>query len=515
MPFDIDNGALYKGRVASGRKEGAMAQDKPIICFAVVLSVAFFVRASAATLNIPGDFATIQACIDAAQDGDECVVAPETYHELIDFLGKAITLRSSGGPAVTISDAGPVADPGTGKPVVRCDSGEGPDTVLEGFTITGGTGDTATFLGSYIGGGMFNLASSPTVTNCNFIQNTATRGGGMYNTSASPTLTDCTFNGNMGGGMFNIGGSPTVINCMFIGNESGACGGGMCNEGSRPTVLKSTFILNTSGVVGGGMANESGSSPTVTSCRFMANTAQAWGGGMLNNGGSAMVTNCTFIGNTASVGGGMYNSHTPTVVNCTFSGNKAYIVGGGMHNHNSGATVSNCILWDNSPVDIPDSDIFLTPTFSFSVVQGGLPVGATDAGGNIGADPMFVRNPNAGLDGMWGTEDDDFGDLRLLAGSPSINAGDPASFPGPTATDLDGHTRVLCMRIDMGAYEFGIGDFDCDQIVTLTDFADWADCMTEPGAQSISLGCDAFDFEFDGDIDLIDWAGFQNAFTGP
>ena len=114
----------------------------PTMCFSFALAALVPVCAFSATLNVPGDFATIQACIDAAQDGDECVVAPGTYHELIDFLGKAITLRSSDGPELTIIDAGPVADPGTGKPVVRCDSGEGPDTVLKGFTITGGTGDT-------------------------------------------------------------------------------------------------------------------------------------------------------------------------------------------------------------------------------------------------------------------------------------------------------------------------------------------------------------------------------------
>ncbi len=77
----------------------------------------------------------IQDCIGAAMDGDECVVAPGTYFENINLLGKAITLRSSGGASVTTIDATRVADPGDGKPVVRCDNGEGADTVLDGFTI--------------------------------------------------------------------------------------------------------------------------------------------------------------------------------------------------------------------------------------------------------------------------------------------------------------------------------------------------------------------------------------------
>ena len=53
----------------------------------------------AAVINVPGDQPTIQAGINAANDFDEVVVAPNTYNEIIDFLGKSITVRSSGGAA--------------------------------------------------------------------------------------------------------------------------------------------------------------------------------------------------------------------------------------------------------------------------------------------------------------------------------------------------------------------------------------------------------------------------------
>ncbi len=86
----------------------------------------------------PGDgseldpYCSIQTAIDNAVDTDEIVVAPGTYFESITFLGKAITLRALDGPEVTIIDA-----QGAGT-VVTCESGEAPDTVLDGFTITGG-----------------------------------------------------------------------------------------------------------------------------------------------------------------------------------------------------------------------------------------------------------------------------------------------------------------------------------------------------------------------------------------
>ena len=89
--------------------------------------------------SIGDPYCSIQAAIDNAVDSDEIVVAPGTYFETIDFIGKAIWLHSSDGPEVTIID-------GTGNfHVVQCVIGEGPDTVLDGFTITGGNADSDTF----------------------------------------------------------------------------------------------------------------------------------------------------------------------------------------------------------------------------------------------------------------------------------------------------------------------------------------------------------------------------------
>ncbi len=119
-------------------------------------------------------YCSIQTAIDNAVDTDEIVVAPGTYFETITFLGKAITLRSSNGPDVTTIDAQQ-----TGR-VVTCTSGEGPDTILEGFTITGGM----------FSGGMRNEGSSPTVTNCAFNGNTGSLGAGCATPTAarrSPT----------------------------------------------------------------------------------------------------------------------------------------------------------------------------------------------------------------------------------------------------------------------------------------------------------------------------------------
>jgi pectin methylesterase-like acyl-CoA thioesterase len=112
-------------------------------------------------IQVPGDHATIQSAIDAATPGDEILVAPGSYAETIDFKGKAIALRSNAGSELTVIDGS-----GLNQSVVRCGIGEGPDTVLQGFTIAGGS--------AVFGGGMRNEGSSPTVLDGIFKGNSAT-----------------------------------------------------------------------------------------------------------------------------------------------------------------------------------------------------------------------------------------------------------------------------------------------------------------------------------------------------
>jgi hypothetical protein len=163
-----------------------------------------------------------------------------------------------------------------------------PNAVLDGFTITAGNADSVD-IPHDSGGGMYNEASSPTVKNCTFSNNSADVGGGMMNeNSANPVVTNCTFKSNtadFGGGVYNYTDSnPTVKNCTFRQNFVWLGGGGMANDDSSPTVTGCTFssnVVDLDGDYGGGISNFSYSDPNVINCTFSGNAAYA-GGGMSN-----------------------------------------------------------------------------------------------------------------------------------------------------------------------------------------------------------------------------------------
>src|SRR4029077_19903288 len=116
----------------------------------------------------------IQDAINVANTGDLVLVAAGTYSENIDFKGKAITVRSASGAALTIIDAGNQGS------VVTFVTGEGQHSILEGFTVQHGNSHT-------YGGGILVSEASPTIANNVIQQNKACVGGAgiaLLNSSA-------------------------------------------------------------------------------------------------------------------------------------------------------------------------------------------------------------------------------------------------------------------------------------------------------------------------------------------
>lgn len=147
----------------------------------VVLIVLFFfssIPVIGQIINVPGDQPTIQAGINAAVDGDIVLVAEGTYYENINFWGKVITVASQyyldGNERhikKTIINGSQPTDPDYGS-VVTFFSGEDTNSVLCGFTITGGSGSKVFIPDeARMGGGVFCIASSPKICHNIFKEN--------------------------------------------------------------------------------------------------------------------------------------------------------------------------------------------------------------------------------------------------------------------------------------------------------------------------------------------------------
>ena len=134
---------------------------------------------TAQILNVPGDYPTIQAGINAAVNGNVVLVAEGTYYENINFMGKAITVASryhldgkESHIRKTIINGSQPVDPDYGSVVIFA-SGEDTNSVLCGFTITGGSGTlniNPGFPPIRRGGGIFFGASGAKITH-NIITN--------------------------------------------------------------------------------------------------------------------------------------------------------------------------------------------------------------------------------------------------------------------------------------------------------------------------------------------------------
>ncbi|MCH8822948.1 MAG: right-handed parallel beta-helix repeat-containing protein [Planctomycetes bacterium] len=497
---------------------------KSVKQLATITVLVFTATANATIYNVPGDYATIQEAIAAVKDGDEIVVAPGTYNEAIDFLGKPITIISSGGAEVTTIDG-----TGLNTSVVSCINLEGADTVLEGFTITGGN--------ALDGGGMYNQFSDPTVTSCRFIQNAAISwGGGMYNSFSDPTLSDCVFSSNsavQGGGMVVSNESnPTISDCTFSGNTASEFGGGIRFTKGSYIVTNCTFVENIAeGFLGGGaiwvFANQEidltvidssfignsapsgrggairASTLTASGCSFIDNSAGLLGGALYLNGdifgapaGSFCLSNCLLAQNDALFGGGIFHESELSILsvaNCTVTNNTAGIGGGILTDDLTVLFLDNSILWDNQPEQLLNDDISVVMV-SYSNIQGGWP-----GLGNINANPLFV--------------DPDNDDYRLAATSPCIDAANNNAVPKGIETDLGGDPRFVDdpdtpdtgvgtpPLVDMGAYEFQLvacpWDLDGDGSVGISDllhlFGNWG---SNPGNPA--------DFDKDGFVNTND-----------
>jgi len=214
-------------------------------------------------------FDAIQEAIDAAMDGDDVLVHDGTYIGIgnrdIDFIGKAITVRSENGAASCIVDC---EGAGNGFNFV---SNETTLSTVDGFTIMNGNG------GGPRGGGIHCFNGSATIRNCRIQNNSTSGGGGIRCTHFS---------------------DPVISNCIITCNSANQGGGIYTENFSSPSIINCTIASNTTVHIGGGMLIGVLSTATISGCTITGNTALGLGAIAFGGSSPPPITNCILWDNT-------------------------------------------------------------------------------------------------------------------------------------------------------------------------------------------------------------------------
>ena len=367
----------------------------------------------------------------------------------------------------------------------------GPDTVLDGFIISGGFASEDLYDAG--GGGAVCIAGytagvtercSPTLRNLEFVGNLAGDGTGTG-----------------GGGAFAVysGGAPAapvVQNVVFRNNRSTSDGGAVKVSSNwivlTPSFTDVEFVANEA-VSGGAMSLTDFFDVTIDRALYSGNRARrndpedtnsfTNGGALYLNGGFVYpdsfarlrVSNAVFVGNAAeNLGGAVMNTSNGAVtrtelVNSSFSGNQARL-GGVLFVPDTDGPVTqilNSVLWGNVATQPPaDFDAFAEGAGDniygdYSEATGRVEIGHSMLQHGLAAPGVvyyqgyetFPTNRLVNLGGL-SSADPLFSDahLHLRRQSPAIDAGN--NTHNVTAFDRDLNARITGERVDMGAYEF-------------------------------------------------------------
>jgi parallel beta-helix repeat protein len=398
--------------------------ERPGLVFlaTIAISLSCVRAAEAATINVPADQPTLQQAISAASNGDTILVAPGTYHENINFLGKAITVASTGGPSVTTINGG------GRESVVTFSSGEANSSVLEGFTITNGN---ASVYNLYTGGGIAILYASPTIRNNVVTNNAASNGGGIgLYVSPNAVIKNNLVTQNSGGGIYIQGGSVGQIIGNTISKNTSVSGGGISLFDAGAPTIENNLITGNSASQGGGIATVNQTQGAIVQNLIVANVTgeDGQGGGIslsVPNGSIGPTTvNNTIVTNQAVEGSGVYVGGFDTQ---TALYNNV-IVG------SAGQSAVYCDgTYGYTPTALYNNDAFSSSGTGFDGVCSAI----AGTNGNISSDPLFLNATS---------------DFRLQNGSPAAGTGN-SSAPALPLSDFSGNPRLVNGKIDMGVYE--------------------------------------------------------------
>ncbi len=220
-------------------------------------------------------------------------------------------------------------------------------------------------------------------------------------------------------GAIDAGGALTLRDSLLLDN-SAEYAGALNLDDATASIERTEFVANSGWFSSRGAALHiwPTASASFEACRFSGN--QCFNpGDVFRADGGASFRGCEFWDNELGEQGSLIRG--ASLERCTFARNEPVpITPGALVLLAANSTLSECVLWENPSCtqDLPSCTLrYCDVEFAVAGV------------GNFSSPPLLRDAPN--------------GDLRLLAGSPCIDAGDPLSAP-----DLDG------TRADVGAHSF-------------------------------------------------------------
>lgn len=312
--------------------------------------------ADAATLTVSnpgggGMYSSIQAAINAAQNGDTVSVSAGTYVEQI-FLSKYLTLIGAGRDSTVIQSQGGSESTMFIQNVPFAPGGK---TTVQGFTIQGGNAPSGQ------GGGITISPNADPVITDNTIQNNNAQGYGgaiSIHGNANPLIRNNIIRNNTayngGGAIFAYdNSSPIIYGNQITGNTTagwvipngGSSGGGIYLENtpgslSYPVVMNNVISGNSASFAGGGIMLRTGVAAVIFGNTIDSNHAPYGAGIHVETSGSSVTIESNAITNniasasdpTSGDGGGIsaYDRSVVMVRDNTISGNRASNNGGGI-----------------------------------------------------------------------------------------------------------------------------------------------------------------------------------------
>ncbi|HXJ61009.1 MAG TPA: PKD domain-containing protein [Verrucomicrobiae bacterium] len=255
----------------------------------------------AAVLRVPEDYPGIQRAIDASRNGDTVLVSPGFYNENINFKHRAITLSGTNPSDPTVVSNTVIQAVGKSSAVTFA-TGEMTNSILTGFTITGGYGTSNGVAGAtiYYGAGIYCFRSSPTIV------------GNIITGNVGPTEPNLS---GYGAGICCID-SRAVITRNLITANSGYAGGGILMSLGRAKVANNVIAGN-SAVIGGGVVMLQGGQ--LANNTLVGNGAQFAGNAYAGSDSSGQ---CLLTGNiigNATTGGGLFFEEQDRLTQTTFN----------------------------------------------------------------------------------------------------------------------------------------------------------------------------------------------------